>query len=85
MVRIRLKRFGTRHKPFYRIVAIDKRAPRDGEALERLGHYDPCHKDEAQQVSLKADRIQYWLGVGAQPSETVASILKKHGVEKPSA
>lgn len=84
MVRIRLKRFGARHKPFYRIVAIDKRCPRDGEAIERLGHYDPCNKDESKQVVLKPERIQYWLGVGAQPSETVAGILRKHGVEKPA-
>jgi len=83
MVRIRLTRLGTRHKPFYRIVAIDKRAPRDGDAIERLGHYDPCNKDEAKQVVLKADRIAHWLSVGAQPSETVAGLLKKHGVTKP--
>ena len=83
MVRIRLKRFGTRHKPFYRVVAMDKRAPRDGEAIERLGHYDPCNKDESKQVSLNAERIQYWIGVGAQPSDTVASLLKKQGISKP--
>lgn len=79
MVRIRLKRLGNRHRPFYRVVAMDKRVPRDGESIEELGYYDPCHKDESKQLSLKADRIQYWLGVGAQPSETVASLIKKAG------
>ncbi len=81
MVRLRLKRFGTRHKPFYRIVAIDKRSPRDGEAIERLGYYDPCHKDESKQINLNAERINYWLGVGAQPTHTVAGLLKKNGIE----
>lgn len=81
MVRLRLKRFGARHKPFYRIVAIDKRAPRDGEAIERLGFYDPCNKDESKQLSLNPERIQYWLGVGAQPSQTVAGLIKRGGIE----
>lgn len=82
MVRLRLKRFGTRHRPFYRVCAMDIRAPRDGKALEQLGFYDPANKDESKQVSLKAERIQYWLGVGAQPSDTVADLLRKAGIEK---
>ncbi|NBC10172.1 MAG: 30S ribosomal protein S16 [Planctomycetes bacterium] len=81
MVRLRLKRFGARHKPFYRLVAIDKRAPRDGEAIERLGHYDPCQKDESKQIDLKTERIQYWLSVGARPTHTVAGLLKKSGID----
>jgi small subunit ribosomal protein S16 len=71
---------GRRHRPFYRLTAMDQRASRDGRALEELGWYDPTNSDESRQVELKADRIQYWLGVGAQPSETVASLLKKQGI-----
>ena len=80
MVRLRLKRFGNRHRPFYRLCAMDIRVPRDGKALEQLGHFNPCEPDESKQVTLKEDRIKYWLSVGAQPSETVANMLKKHGV-----
>jgi len=81
MVRIRLQRMGRRHRPFYRINAIDIRTKRDGKVIEKLGTYDPCHKDEDKQVELKADRAQYWLSVGAQPSDTVAGLLKKAGVD----
>jgi len=80
MVRLRLKRFGRTHKPFYRLNAIDQRSPRDGKPIEQLGYFDPCEKDESKQVSLKEDRIRYWLGVGAQPSETVADMLAKAGI-----
>ncbi|MEM9883769.1 MAG: 30S ribosomal protein S16 [Planctomycetota bacterium] len=80
MVRLRLKRFGRTHRPFYRLNAIDKRSPRDGKPIEQLGHYDPCHKDEARQVNLQEDRVRYWLGVGAQPSETVRDLLIKAGI-----
>ena len=80
MVRLRLKRFGRTHKPFYRLNAIDQRSPRDGRSLEELGHFDPTLADESQQVNFKAERIQYWLSVGAQPSNTVRSLLKKAGI-----
>jgi small subunit ribosomal protein S16 len=79
-VRLRLKRLGRRHLPFYRLAAIEARNPRDGRVLEELGTYDPTNKDKAQQVQLNAERIQYWLGVGAVPSETVRSLLKQKGI-----
>jgi len=71
---------GRRHRPYYRINAMELRNPRDGRVLEELGQYDPLQKDEAKQVTLKEDRIKYWLGVGAQTSDTVGNILKKHGI-----
>ncbi|MEM6552339.1 MAG: 30S ribosomal protein S16 [Planctomycetota bacterium] len=80
MVRLRFKRFGRTHRPYYRLCAMDKRSPRDGQAIEELGTYDPLEKDDAKAVNFKAERVQYWLSVGAQPSETVAALLKKHGV-----
>jgi small subunit ribosomal protein S16 len=80
MVRLRFKRFGRTHAPVYRLVAIDKRSPRDGQAIEELGQYDPRHTDEAQQFNVKEDRVRYWLGTGAQPSETVHDLLVKAGV-----
>lgn len=78
MVRIRLQRFGKPHRPFYRIVAIDSRKPRDSVPIEILGTYDPILKNE--NVKLKTDRIKYWLSVGAQPTETVRDILVKHNL-----
>ncbi len=79
MVRLRLKRFGRTHGPFYRVNAIDKRAPRDGRVIEELGWYDPIAKNPEKELSLKLDRIDYWLSVGAQPSRTVANLIKKAG------
>ncbi len=73
-VRIRLARHGVRKKPFYRIVVADKSFPRDGRYLEVVGTYDPAKVD--QKVTLKEDRLQYWMGVGAQPSETVGQLIK---------
>lgn len=78
-VRLRLKRHGRRNRPYYRIVAMEARRRRDGKELEVIGHYDPIAKKD--NTSLKLDRAQYWLSVGAQPTETVADILKKHGVQ----
>ncbi len=80
MVRIRMKRMGRLHRPFYRIAAMDIRNPRDGRVLEELGHYDPIEKDAEKQLVLKAERIQYWLQKGAQPSDTVRDLLKKKGI-----
>ncbi|MCA1795247.1 MAG: 30S ribosomal protein S16 [Desulfotignum sp.] len=74
-VRIRLTRKGTKKKPFYRIVAADIEAPRDGRFLETLGTYDPM--TEPNTILLKQDRIAYWLEKGAKPSTTVQSILKR--------
>jgi small subunit ribosomal protein S16 len=81
MVKLRLQRMGRTHRPFYRINAMDRRSARDSRAIEHLGHYDPLKSDESKQVVLKADRIKYWLSVGAQPSETVATLLKKNGID----
>ncbi len=74
-VKIRLARRGAKKKPFYRIVAADSECPRDGRFLEMLGTYDPMVEPAA--VTLKEDRIKYWMGEGAQPTTTVKSLLKK--------
>ena len=79
-VRLRLKRMGRAHLSFFRLSAMDSRRPRDGRVLEELGWYDPNAKDNEEQVSLKRERIEYWLGVGAQPSDTVCDLLKKNGI-----
>lgn len=74
MVRIRLRRMGAKKKPFYRIVVSDKRSPRDGRFIETIGTYDPLTQPET--ISLQHARAAHWLGVGAQPSEAVARLLK---------
>ena len=79
-VRLRLKRFGRRNRPFFRLNAMDSRAPRDGKVIEELGWYDPRAQEADRQLSLNRERIQYWLSVGAQPSETVRDLLKRNGV-----
>ncbi len=81
MVRLRLKRMGRTHRPYYRLNAMDQRTKRDGKSIEQLGHFDPLERDEAKQFDCKEDRVRYWLSVGAQPSETVAALLKKAGIE----
>ncbi len=80
-VKLRLARMGRRHRPFFRINAVEARTPRDGTILERLGHYDPLEKDATKQIVLKRDRVEYWLGQGAVPSDTVSQILTRHGIE----
>ena len=69
---------GRKHRPFYRIVATDARQPRDGRYLEELGTYDPMVKNTDDRVTLRPDRIKYWLSVGAQPSEKVAVLFRKY-------
>ena len=76
-VRIRMKRLGRTHRPFYRICVMDSRTKRDGEPIEEVGHYDPMVRDKAARVKLNLERIDYWMGVGAQPSEKVAVLIKK--------
>jgi small subunit ribosomal protein S16 len=76
-VRIRLARHGAKKRPFYRIVVADGESPRDGRFLEILGTYDPV-QDPAK-VTLKEDRVKFWMGQGATPSDTVRSLLKKQG------
>ncbi|MCK4463929.1 MAG: 30S ribosomal protein S16 [Candidatus Omnitrophica bacterium] len=77
---LRLKRMGTNKKPFWRIVAADKRSPRDGRFIEELGYYDP--KKNPSDIKIKKERALYWLKNGAKPSETVRSLLKKVKIEK---
>ena len=77
-VKIRLARHGAKKRPFYRIVAADSASHRDGRLLEKLGTYNPL-QDPAQ-VVLDTDRVKYWIGQGATPSDTVKTILKREGV-----
>ncbi len=83
MVRLRLMRMGKNRQPSFRLCACDARPPRGGASLEILGWYDPLTRDDAKRFSLKPDRIRHWLSLGAQPSEAVASILRKHKITKP--
>ena len=76
-VRIRMKRMGRKHRPFYRICIMDRQRARDGKAIEEVGFYDTSVADKSQRVSLKMDRIDYWLSVRAQPSEKVNALIKK--------
>lgn len=76
-VRIRMKRLGRTHRPFYRICVMDGRNKRDGKAIEEVGHYDPMVADKSARVKLNLERIEYWMGVGAQPSDKVAVLIKK--------
>ncbi|MCA9175035.1 MAG: 30S ribosomal protein S16 [Planctomycetales bacterium] len=78
-VRIRMKRMGRRHRPFYRVCAVDARAPRDGRVIEELGYYDPMVKETDARVRLNRERVDHWLSVGAQPSDKVAVLIKKYG------
>ena len=80
MVRIRLRRVGRKKTPVYRIVVADSRAPRDGRFIEIIGQYSPRQGENA--INLKTDRATYWLDVGAQPSDTVRSLLRRAGVLK---
>ena len=76
-VKIRLARHGAKKRPFYRIVIADSRYPRDGRFLEIVGTYNPMTAPKA--VTLKSDRIAYWIGTGATPTDTVRNLLKKEG------
>ena len=73
-----MKLLGRKHRPYYRIVAIDGRQPRDGRVIEELGSYDPMVKNTDERVKLKLDRVDYWTGVGAQPSDNVAVLVQKY-------
>ena len=78
-VRIRMKQFGRKHRPYYRICAMDIRRPRDGRVLEELGTYDPMVPETDARAVLNGERIAYWLSVGAQPSDKVRVLIKKYG------
>jgi small subunit ribosomal protein S16 len=73
-----MKMLGRKHRHFFRIVAIDGRQPRDGRIIEELGTYDPMVKNTDDRVTLRPDRVKYWMSVGALPSERVATLLKKY-------
>ena len=78
MVKIRLRRMGAKKAPFYRIVVADSRYPRDGRCIEEIGTYDP--KANPAELKVDVERAQAWIKTGAQPTETVKSLLKKAGV-----
>ena len=80
MLKIRLTRLGAKKAPFYRIVAADSRAPRDGRFIEMLGTYNPC--TNPAQVTIKEEEVLKWLNNGAQPSDTVKNLLSKEGIIK---
>lgn len=83
-VKIRLARGGAKKRPFYRIVVANATAPRDGDFLEKVGTYNPLLASEVgDRVLLKSDRIQYWLQVGAQPTERVAKFIEAAGIALP--
>ena len=81
MVKIRLKRFGAAKRPCYRVVVMDSREPRDGRCIEEIGTYQPIEKED-KQVTLKAERVKYWISVGAQPTDLVAKLMNKKGLAK---
>ena len=80
-VRIRMKQMGRKHRPFYRICAMDIRTPRDGRVLEQLGTYDPMIPETDARVVMDLERIQHWIDHGATPSDNIKVFLKKYGVK----
>jgi small subunit ribosomal protein S16 len=78
-VRLRMKKMGRAHRPFYRVCAFDHHAPRDGRPIEELGTYDTSLPETDARANLNNERIDYWLSVGAQPSDKVAVLIKKYG------
>lgn len=77
-VKIRLQRVGTKKKPFYRVVAIDSRKKRDGRVIEFIGRYQPIVKDK--QFDVDEEKVLKWLGLGAQPTDTIEQLLKNEGI-----
>lgn len=78
-VRIRMKKMGRTHRPFFRVCAMDARTPRDGRVIEELGFYDPMVKEADARAVLNGERIDYWLSVGAKPTPKVGTLIKKYG------
>ncbi len=72
-----MKKMGRTHRPFYRICVMDSRKPRDGKAIEEIGTYDPMVREKSQRVTLDVERVDYWVSVGAQPTEKVAALIRK--------
>jgi small subunit ribosomal protein S16 len=81
-LKIRLARAGTKKRPYYHIVLADARSPRDGRFIEKIGSYDPMLADDAQRVTLNAERASHWVSVGAQPTDRVARFLDAAGLLK---
>ena len=79
-VKLRLKRMGKKQQPIYRIVAADSRSPRDGRFIETVGTYNPIKNPE--EITVKEERVMYWLSMGAEPTDTVRSLFKKMGITK---
>ena len=77
-VKIRLRRMGAKKAPFYRVIVADSRSPRDGRFIEEIGYYNPL--TNPAEIKIDADKAKKWLGTGAQPTETVKSLLKKSGI-----
>ena len=80
MVRIRLMRLGSRHSPFYRVVVMNSKSAQKSRFIENLGYYNPTKNPQI--VELKEDRVRHWLSVGAQPSDTARSLMRKQGILK---
>ena len=83
-VKLRLKRLGRSHRSFFRIAAVDSRNPRDGAVIEELGWYDPSAKEADKQLSLDLERAEHWLKVGAQPTQTVRSLIERRRATGPA-
>ncbi len=83
-LKIRLQRHGASHRPFYRLVVAEAAARRDGRFVEVLGTYEPQAKRSAEEVKLKLDRVDYWKSVGAKPTETAASLIRRARREAPA-
>jgi len=84
-LKIRLARAGTKKRPYYHVVIADARSPRDGRFIEKVGNYDPKLEDESKRVNLVTDRVQHWLGVGAQPTDRVLRFLAAAGLAQRAA
>src|SRR5215203_829450 len=80
-LKLRLSRAGTKKRPYYHVVVADARSPRDGRFIEKLGTYDPMLADDTKRVAINAERIQHWLGVGAQPTDRVLRFLATAGIK----
>ena len=78
MVSIRLSRAGAKNRPFYHLVVTDSRNKRDGRYIERLGFFNPVGTDSEENLRIDVERVDYWIGQGAQPSDRVKSLLKRH-------
>ena len=81
MVKIRLKRFGTKKRPCYRVVVQDSRKPRDGACIEEIGTFQPIAKEDSQ-VSIDMDRVNYWISVGAQPTDIVKKVMNRQSAKQ---